>query len=89
MRCQIPVVPSDYPFLDHDSFWACHEVKKLFSAEEIQDQLEANPARIEGEITLTTRDLILEIIKDSTMISPREKRWITEALTQLESTSPT
>ena len=68
LDCQFPLRKKDYDFLDHDSFLDCSELFELDKIKIIQK------GREEGELTLKDKNLVLEHLRDSEVISAKLKK---------------
>ena len=77
--CQIKLSVSDYPFLDHDSYANCAEVRVVSKAE-IERQLLNDVGRIKGKLNATTRKRIVKVVQSAKTISKEHKKLIVEAL---------
>jgi hypothetical protein len=77
--CQIELNASDYPFLEHDSYVNCVEVKSVSKAE-IERQILQDIGRIKGELNATTKREIIRVVQTARTINARHKRLVIEAL---------
>ena len=77
--CQVPIVPSDYGFLDHDSFIDCTQVFQI-PRTELQHQLSVDTSRAKGELNKATKSEIIRVVQIAQTISPRHKRAIIASL---------
>lgn len=80
LALQIQIKKCDYPFLDHDSYIACHNIIEDFSREEIVTQLKANIHNIIGMIKPTTKQQIITAIKASTIYDQEQVDIIVNSL---------
>jgi hypothetical protein len=83
MDAQIPVRVQDNPFLDHDSFCDTSWLY-LEDYQEIERQLMKDMnVRLRGLLDESSRKAVLEVIKKSRHLSPRDKQFL---LKQLQAT---
>jgi hypothetical protein len=80
LASQVPLKAADYPFLRHDSFLDCSEVKRFAGPGAITEQLLADLSRIQGELTEATRHSILAVVRSSKTLSKVHQRAIEAAL---------
>lgn len=74
---QFKIKPSDYSFLDHESYIDCGNVwVNRISKEEIIEQVHKDPKRDCGDISKDHKNEIIRLTKMSKSISPVHKRII-------------
>jgi hypothetical protein len=78
--CQVKLSAADYAFLRHDSYINCAEVIGSLSQAQIRQQILADTARMKGELNVSTKQAILQVVQGASTITPHQKRLITEAL---------
>lgn len=78
--CQLPLSPSDYPFLQHDSYLDCHTVIDALTEKDILNQLTASPGRFVGELTGATKAEVLRVIATAPTVSDAHRTIICRAL---------
>jgi hypothetical protein len=61
-KSQVKVSPGDYDFLKYESFVGCNDLKSFFASELKQPK--------KRPLKTTTKDLILEAVKESVTIDP-------------------
>ena len=80
LACQLRLKATDYPFLRHDSFLDCAEVRRFADPEAVAGQLVADLTRTKGELTEDTVGSLLGIVRASRTLSRVHKRAIEAAL---------
>lgn len=77
---QFTIKPSQYKFLEHDSYIDCGTVWCLLSRDEISAQLISDPRRIIGDISNDHKNEIIRLTHFSKSISPIHKKSIVHSL---------
>ena len=78
--CQVRIDAARHPFLDHDSYIACHEVLRL-PTKGVIAELIADMSRIKGTLHEDVRSEVIAAVKRAPTLSPAEKTRIADALT--------
>ena len=71
---QLPIKPSDYPFLSHLSFVAGHQLSKL-SKRELLRELYSGKAQYKGRLSDWDMEMLLGAALNSPLFSEREKEF--------------
>ena len=71
---QLPIKPSDYPFLSHLSFVAGHQLSKL-SKRELLRELYSGKAQYKGRLSDWDMEMLLGAAHNSPLFSEREKEF--------------
>ncbi len=81
LNCQVKIEPSDYPFLEHNSYINCADVE-YFEKDKIAAQLLSDKDRDKGTLKQETKNKILKVVKDpkTITISRKYKKLITISL---------
>lgn len=80
---QISLDPSEYPFLNSESFIECSTPIESFTMTELTDQITGNPgAGWRMEITDQTREDVIKAIIRNKTLSPRMKSRLTDGLSK-------
>ena len=75
------IKPSDYPFLEHNSYLDCENIHSaLLTINEANVQLKRDPSRDKGEIRVEHRNEILRLIRGSKVLSRIQKDIIVRGL---------
>lgn len=73
-QMQMPIKPSDYPFLTHVSFVAGHDLATISKNELIND-LSSGNAQFKGRMQPSDMQMLLNAALASPLFSAREKRF--------------
>ena len=79
LRSQVKISSSDHPFLDHDSYANCAEVKEV-SRKDLVEQLLQDTSNIKGEISTEAKAEIVRVVKGARTVPAAYKKLIAEAL---------
>jgi len=80
---QLRIHKNDYPFLKHDSYINCSEIKWWFTKEKIIEQLKRNKNNILGNIHSKHIKSILNIVHNSDLLKELEKELIFKSLNNI------
>ncbi len=69
LKCQVLMKVDEHPCMEYDCHVDCSRAR-LYSEEEVRNQLMGNPKWILGEISESLRDEIMNALKHSNQISP-------------------
>lgn len=78
--CQVTIHRDDHGFLAQDSFLDCTQAIRQIGVEQMENQLALDLSNIKEMITPREQEAIVYAVTASRTLTPREKRWITEAL---------
>jgi hypothetical protein len=79
MADQVPLDKKAHPFLDHDSYVACHELHDV-SVREVGNALVANMDDIKTMLSDAVRAQVVQVVQDSKNLIPLHQKFIAEAL---------
>jgi len=79
-QCQVKLRSVDYRFLDHDSYVDCSNVVTAFNEDDLERQVIRDVGRIKGELTITSKEEIIQAVQNARTISKRHKGLIIDAL---------
>ena len=71
-----------YRFFNHDSWLDCTDIHSYGTVEELERTIQQDPTSVCGNLAEQDRDTMLDIIRDSRMISQKKKDWILDAFTE-------
>jgi hypothetical protein len=83
LEAQLLLKQSDYSFLDHDSYLACHEIINQFTLEEIKKILFNDLSRIKGFISQANRDEIVKILNKNMTLTLKQRVHIINSLSAI------
>lgn len=78
--CQVLIHCAEHSYLSYDSYLDCTQAKRP-PVTEIERQLMEDIGNLKDMATSREREAIIYAVQACRILSPREKRWITEALT--------
>jgi hypothetical protein len=85
---QLLLKQSDYSFLDHDSYLACHEIINRFALDEIKKILFNDLHRIKGFLGQVTRDEIIKILNKNMSLTLEQRVNIINSLSAISYDTP-
>ena len=88
LEAQLLLKQSDYSFLDHDSYLACHEIIDKFGLREIEEILFKDLSRIKGFLYRTTRDEIVKILNKNMTLTLKQRVNIINSLSAISFDTP-
>lgn len=71
---QMPISPTTYPFLDHSSFIAGHQLSKICKNDLIEELYEGK-AHYKGKMTKDDMSLLLDAALQSPLFSAKDKKY--------------
>ena len=71
---QLPISPTTYPFLDHSSFIAGHQLSKI-SKNDLIAELYEGTAQYKGKMTKEDMSMLLEAAMQSPLFSAKDKKY--------------
>lgn len=74
MNMQVPIKPANYPFLNHLSFIAGHQLAKIKKSDLIKE-LSAGVAQYKGRMDEEDMKMLLNAALESPLFSKQEKRY--------------
>ena len=74
---QMPISPTTYPFLDHSSFIAGHQLSKIRKNDLIVELYEGT-ASYKGKMTKDDMSLLLEAALQSPLFSAKDKKYFAQ-----------
>lgn len=78
-ECQIMMDKKNHPFLDHDSYLDCSKIYQI-EIDSVKDQLVADSDPIKMSISADVKKSILDAVRKSKTLTPKEKEDIEGAL---------
>jgi len=81
-QVELVKTPTDYQFLEHDSYASCDRARNDFSFDDIFNQIDQDMSLIKGELTQATIKEIIENVKQSTTISQSHRELIISSLSK-------
>ena len=80
-RCKdpAPLKADEHPFLDHDSYINCSEIKYNLTFDEITTQIQSDISRMKGTLSNNAIAELIEASENSEYLSDREKDIIMDA----------
>lgn len=74
VNMQLPIKPSDYPFLTHQSFIAGHQLATL-NKDDLIRELSTGVTQYKGRMQANDMQMLLDAALASPIFSPREKNF--------------
>ena len=87
-EAQILLKQTDYSFLDHDSFLACHEIISRFTLKEIKEIIFKDLSRIKGFLSQANRDEIVKILNKNMTLTLEQRVNIINGLSAISYDTP-
>jgi hypothetical protein len=87
-EAQLLLKQTDYSFLDHDSFLACHEIISLFTLKEIKEIIFKDLSRIKGFLSQSNRDEIVKILNKNMTLTLEQRVNIISGLSAISYDTP-
>ena len=76
LRRQVLMTQAEHPFMQHDSFIACHDTVRLDTIDQLAAGMQRKTIQRLGYVDLAVCELILKASQGSPLIAPRDQELI-------------